>query len=56
MLNRKDMIINLIVGLIKMMLYKNEPLGGDINVTMDSSNYASKTYFKKMQQVLILLN
>ena len=33
-----------------------ERLGGDINVTMDSSNYASKTYFKKMQQVLILLN
>ena len=26
MLNRKDMIINLIVGLIKMMLYKNESI------------------------------
>ena len=44
------MIIHLIVGLIKKTLYKMsqyfpkpyEPFGGDINVTVDLSNYATK--------------
>ena len=44
------MIILLIVGLIKKTLYKMsqyfpkpyEPFGGDINVTVDLSNYATK--------------
>ena len=54
MLNGKDMIIHLIVGLVKKMLHKNEsifskpyePFGRDINVKVDLSNYAIKTYLK----------
>ena len=50
MLNGKVMIIHLIVGLIKKTLYKMsqyfpkpyEPFGGDINVKVDLSNYATK--------------
>ena len=49
------MINHLIAGLIKKTLYKMvqyfpksyEPLGEDINVKVDLSNYATKTYFKK---------
>ena len=48
------MIIHLIVGLIKEMLYKmsqyfpkpNEPFGRDINVKVDLSNYATKADLK----------
>ena len=44
------MIIHLIAGLIKILLYKMsqyfpkpyEPLGGEINVRVDLSNYATK--------------
>ena len=43
MLNRKDMIIHSIVGLIKKDVPKScEPFGGDINVKVDLSNYATK--------------
>ena len=42
MLNRKDMIIHSIVGLIKKDVPKScEPFGGDINVKVDLSNYAT---------------
>ena len=48
------MIILLIAGLIKRILYKMskyfpkpyEPFGGDINVKVDLSNYATKRYQK----------
>ena len=48
------MIIHLIVGLIKKILYKNksilskpyDPFGGDNNVKVDLSNYATKTSLK----------
>ena len=51
MLNGKVMIIHLIVGLIKKTLYKMtqyfpkpyKPFGGDINVKVNLSNYATKT-------------
>ena len=54
MSNGKDMIIHLITGLIKRMLYKNksihlqpyEPFRGDINVKVDLSNYATKADIK----------
>ena len=50
------MIIHLIVGLIKTTLYKMsqyfpkpyEPFGGDINVTLDLSNYATKDDIKSI--------
>ena len=53
------MIIHLIVGLIKKTLYKMsqyfpksyEPFGGDINVTVDLSNYATKTDIKSISHV-----
>ena len=49
------MIVHLLVGLIKKTLYKMsqyfpkpyEPFGGDINVKIDLSNYATKTDLKK---------
>ena len=55
MSNRKAMIDHSIVGLIKKTLYKisqyfpkpYEPLGGDINVKVDLSNYATKIDLKK---------
>ena len=51
MLNGKDMIILLIVGLIKKTLYEisqyfpkpYKNFGGNINVKVDLSNYATKT-------------
>ena len=54
MLNGKVMIIRLIVGLIKNILYKisqyfpkpYEPFGGDINVKVDLSNYVKKDDLK----------
>ena len=54
MLNGKVMIIYLIVGLIKKILYKMsqyfpkpyKPFGGDINVKADLSNYATKADLK----------
>ena len=54
MLNGNVMIIHLIVGLIKEMLYKMsqyfpkpyEPFGRDINVKVDLSNYATKADLK----------
>ena len=53
------MIILLIVGLIKKTLYKMsqyfpkpyEPFGGDINVTVDLSNYATKDDIKNITHV-----
>ena len=53
------MIILLIAGLIKKTLYKMsqyfpkpyEPFGGDINVTVDLSNYATKTDLKNVTHV-----
>ena len=53
------MIILLIVGLIKKTLYKMsqyfpkpyEPFGGDINVKVDLSNYATKTDIKNISHV-----
>ena len=54
MLNGKVMIIYLMVGLIKKILYKisqyfpkpYKPFGGDINVKADLSNYATKADLK----------
>ena len=56
MSNGKVMIIHLIVGLIKKTLYKMsqyfpkpyEPFGGDINVKVDLSNYATKANIKNI--------
>ena len=53
------MIILLIVGLIKKTLYKMsqyfpkpyEPFGGDINVTVDLSNYATKDDIKNITYI-----
>ena len=53
------MIIHLIVGLIKKTLYKMsqyfpkpyEPFGGDINITVDLSNYATKDDIKNITHV-----
>ena len=53
------MIIHLIVGLIKKTLYKMsqyfpkpyEPFGGDINVTVDLANYATKEDIKNIAHV-----
>ena len=53
------MIILLIVGLIKKTLYKMsqyfpkpyEPFGGDINVKVDLSNYATKADIKNISHV-----
>ena len=55
----KGIIIHLIVGSIKRMLYKMsqnfpkpyEPYGGDINVKMDLSNFATKADLKNMTGV-----
>ena len=59
MSNGKVMIIHLIVGLIKKTLYKMsqyfpkpyEPFGGDINVKVDLSNYATKSDIKNISHV-----
>ena len=56
------MIVYLIVGLVKRMLYKNiqyspkpyEPFGGDINVKVNLSNYATKSILKNTTGVDIL--
>ena len=53
------MIIHLIVGLIKKTLYKMsqyfpkpyEPFGGDINVKVDLSNYATKADIKNISHI-----
>ena len=53
------MIIHLTVGLIKKTLYKMsqsfpkpyEPFGGDINVTVDLSNYATRNDIKNITHV-----
>ena len=55
MSNGKVLRIHLIDGLIKIALYRMnqyfskpyEPFGGDINVKVDLSNCATKTYLKK---------
>ena len=57
--NGRVMIIHLIIGLIKKTLYKMsqyfpkpyEPFGGDINVTVDLSNYATKDDIKNITHV-----
>ena len=59
MLNGKVIIINLIVGLMKKTLYKMskhfpkpyEPFGGDINIKVDLSNYATKADIKDITHV-----
>ena len=59
MSNGKVMIILLITGLIKRILYKMskyfrkpyEPFGGDINVKIDLSNYATKADIKNIMHV-----
>ena len=59
MSNGKVIIIHLIVGLIKKTLYKMsqyfpkpyEPFGGDINVKVDLSNYATKSDIKNISHV-----
>ena len=63
MLNGKDMIINLITGLIKKRLIcmnfscvkmsqyfpkPYEPFGGDVNVKVDLFNYATKADIKTL--------
>ena len=59
MLNGKVMIIHLIAGLIKKIYYNivkmsqyfpkpYEPFGGDINVKVDLSNYATKADIKNI--------
>ena len=63
MLNGKDMIIDLIVGLIKRCYIKmsqyfpkpQESLEVDINVKVELPNYATKAHLK-MKHVLIILN
>ena len=50
------MIVHLIAGLIKKTLYKMsqyfpKPFGGDINVKVDLSNYATKTDMKNISHV-----
>ena len=57
----KGLIIHLIVGLIKKTLYKMsqyfpkpyEPFGGDINVKIDLSNYATKDDIKNITHIVI---
>ena len=59
MSNGKVMIVHLIAGLIKKILYKMshyflklyEPFGGDINVKVDLSNYVTKTGIKNITHV-----
>ena len=59
MLNGKVIIIHLKVGLIKKTKYKMskyfpkpyEPFGGDINVKVDLSNYATKADIKNITHV-----
>ena len=58
MSNGKGMIIVLIVGLIKKISYKNQyfpkpfrSFGGNINVKVDLSNYATKTDLKNVTHV-----
>ena len=52
----KEYVIVLIVGLIEKISYKNESIpfrrfGGNINVKIDLSNYATKTDLKNMTHV-----
>ena len=57
MSNGKDMIIHLIVALIKKTSYKNDfpksfrNFGGNINIKVDLSNYATKTDLKNVTYV-----
>ena len=59
MLNGKAMVIHLIVGFIKKALYKisqyfpipYEPVGADINVKVDLTNYATKTDLEHATEV-----
>ena len=57
MSNGKDMIIHLIVALIKKTSYKNDfpksfrNFGGNINIKVDLSNYATKTDLKNVTHV-----
>ena len=54
MSNGQDMIVHSVVGLMKKTVYKMsqyfpkpyEPFGGDINVKVDLSNYATTADFK----------
>ena len=61
MLNGKVMIVHIIAGLIKKILYKMskyfpkpyELFGGDINVKVDLSNYAAKSDLKNISQLIL---
>ena len=63
MSNIKDTIIHLTSELKKMILYKNESIlsetyelfGGDNNVTVYLSNYATKTDTKNISHVILQL-
>ena len=63
MSNGLTMIIRLMVGLIKKTSYKMrqyfpkpyEPFGEEMNVKVDSSNYATKTDLKKLQGLIRLI-
>ena len=63
MSNGLTMIIRLMVGLIKKTSYKMsqyfpkpyEPFGEEMNVKVDSSNYATKTDLKKLQGMIRLI-
>ena len=54
MSNGKDIVINLIVGLIKMSQYFPKPFRsfkGNVNVKVDRSNYATKTDLKNVTHI-----
>ena len=61
MLNGKVITVDLIAGLIKKILFKMsqyfskpyEPFGGDINVKLDLSNYATKTDIKNILMLIL---
>ena len=63
MSNGLTVIIRLMVGLIKKTSYKMsqyfpkpyEPFGEEMNVKVDSSNYATKTDLKKLQGLIRLI-
>ena len=62
MSNGKDIVINLIAGLIKKYCIKMsqyfskpyEPFGGDINVKVGSSNYAIKIDLKMYHMLMLV--
>ena len=51
MSNGKDMIIHLTAGLSQCFPKPYKPFGGDINVKVDLSNYATKTDLKNVSHI-----